>query len=75
MPLLQLPAGIYAGEALNKNSNGPNTSNKTNAPDSSEILSFIHTIFTKKNEEECPKVLALLAQIPGRVPALRTDRK
>ncbi|KAI4476256.1 hypothetical protein M0804_013743 [Polistes exclamans] len=91
MPLLQLPVGIYAGEALIKNSNGrgffkissttskqymfeiprleisdfmedtllnsgPNTSNKTNAPDSSEILSFIHTIFTERNGEECPKL-------------------
>ncbi|KAI4476058.1 hypothetical protein M0804_013900 [Polistes exclamans] len=151
MPLLQLPLGIYAGEALIKNSygkgffkisnttskqymfqiprlelsdfredtllnSGPNTSYKTIAPSSSEILSFIHTIFTEKNGEECQNqtddedsdidigiddtdvldvtpgevnnltgsltntgetddVLALLAQIPGRVPALRIDRK
>ncbi|KAI4476491.1 hypothetical protein M0804_013562 [Polistes exclamans] len=89
MPLLKLPAGIYAGEALIKNNNskgsfkisnttskqymlaiprfelsdfredtllnsGPNTSNKTNAPESSQILSFIHTIFTEKTGEECP---------------------
>ncbi|KAI4476352.1 hypothetical protein M0804_013667 [Polistes exclamans] len=97
MPLLQLPVGIYAGEALIKNSNGkgffkisnttskqymfkiprlelsdfredtlvnsgPNTSNKTNASDSSEILSFIHTIFTEKNGEECPKLNTLEAK-------------
>ncbi|KAI4476876.1 hypothetical protein M0804_013203 [Polistes exclamans] len=97
MPFLQLPVGIYAGEALIKNSNGkgffkisnttskqymfeiprlelsdfredtllnsgPNTSYKTNAPDSSEILSFIHTIFTEKNGEECPKLNTLEAK-------------
>ncbi|KAI4473413.1 hypothetical protein M0804_015364 [Polistes exclamans] len=72
MPLLQLSAGIYASEALIKNSNdfredtllnsGPYTSNKTNAPDSSEILSFIHTIFTEKNGEECPKLNTLDAK-------------
>ncbi|KAI4476775.1 hypothetical protein M0804_013319 [Polistes exclamans] len=91
MPVLQLPAGIYAGKAFIKNYNGkgffkisnttskqymfevprlelldfsediilnsgPSTSNKINAPDSSEILSFIHTIFTEKNGEECPKL-------------------
>ncbi|KAI4485453.1 hypothetical protein M0804_006958 [Polistes exclamans] len=94
MPLLQLPAGIYAGEALIKNNNGKgffkitnttskqymfeiqrcelsdfsedtllssgsNTSNETTVPDSSEILSFIHTIFTKKNREECHKLNTL----------------
>ncbi|KAI4474793.1 hypothetical protein M0804_014669 [Polistes exclamans] len=91
MPLLQLPAGIYAGKALIKNNNGKgffkitNTTSKqymfeiprlelsdfsedtllnsgsdngskTTDPDSSEILSFIHTIFTEKNGEECPKL-------------------
>ncbi|KAI4473818.1 hypothetical protein M0804_015153 [Polistes exclamans] len=94
MPLLRLPAGIYAGEALIKNNNGKglfritnttskqymfeiprlelsdfsedtllnsgsDTGNKTTDPDSSEILSFIHTIFTEKNGEECPKLNTL----------------
>ncbi|KAI4476897.1 hypothetical protein M0804_013224 [Polistes exclamans] len=35
------------------------TGNKTTDPDSSEILSFIHTIFTEKNKEECPKLNTL----------------
>ncbi|KAI4476252.1 hypothetical protein M0804_013739 [Polistes exclamans] len=94
MPLLRLPAGIYASEALIKNNNGKgcfritnttskqymfeilrlelsdfsedtllnsgsDTSNKTTDPDSSEILSFIYTIFTEKNGEECPKLNTL----------------
>ncbi|KAI4474699.1 hypothetical protein M0804_014714, partial [Polistes exclamans] len=91
MPLLRLPAGIYAGESLIKNNNGKgffritnttseqymfevprlklsdfsddtllnsgsDTGKKTTDPDSSEILSFIHTIFTEKNGEGCPKL-------------------
>ncbi|KAI4476475.1 hypothetical protein M0804_013546 [Polistes exclamans] len=97
MPLLQLLAGIYAGEALIKNNNGKgffkitnttskqymfeiprldlsdfsrdillnsgsNTVYKTTDPDSSEILSFIHTIFTEKNGEECSKLNTLKAK-------------
>ncbi|KAI4476520.1 hypothetical protein M0804_013499 [Polistes exclamans] len=40
-------------------SSGSNTSNETTDPDSSEILSFIHTILTEKNGEECHKLNTL----------------